>query len=548
MKSISLTSPKSTWILLVAVAFFGACDESLDVVPKDQIDDKALWETPENADLFLNNIYTAVPSYASSGDPLENYSDNAINGIAGRYSASVYGNSSYTPSNGPSQWGYYNEIRRCNLFIQKVTESTLPDNWKKLRLAETRFLRAYFYSLLALHHGGVPIITDVLDRYAQGGEIFRARNTFDETIEFITTECAAIAPDLPLTAVTGRVTRGASLTLKAWCELFYASPFYNTTNDKAKWQKAADSYKDVMGLDVYELFADYRTLFFEENNGNIEVIFDRVHLGGTGMANMRASNYGPTFVHGTARAFAGSNPTQELVDDYLMANGLPIDDPSSGYDPQQPYVGREQRFYTDIIYDGAVWLDDEIIMKQGVGSRNQTDLSDNNEATNTGYYWKKAIDPQYANLNNIENGANYIIFRFADVLLGYAEAQNEANGPDESVYAAINQVRERADLPAVEEGLSQAQMRAVIYRERRVELASEDKRWYDIIRWKTAEEVLNGHMHAVSIVQENGQWVYKYVRAGGGLKVFYPEKNYVYPIPQSARDANPKLTQNPHYD
>jgi starch-binding outer membrane protein, SusD/RagB family len=132
--------------------------------------------------------------------------------------------------------------------------------------------------------------------------------------------------------------------------------------------------------------------------------------------------------------------------------------------------------------------------------------------------------------------------------LGYAEAQNEANGPDASVYEAINRVRERVDLPPVAEGLSQTQMRAVIHRERRVELASEDKRWYDIIRWKTAEEVLNGHMHAVSIVRENGQWVHKYVRAGGGLKIFHPEKNYVYPIPQSARDANPKLTQNPHYD
>ncbi|GGH03525.1 membrane protein [Parapedobacter pyrenivorans] len=548
MKSISLTNPASIWILLVVIAFFGACDESLDVVPKDQVNDNTLWETTENADLFLNNIYAAVPSYAGSGDPLENFSDNAINGIAGRYSASVYGNSSYTPSNGPSQWGYYNEIRKCNLFIEKVTESTLPDDWKGLRLAEVRFLRAYFYSLLALHHGGVPIITDVLDRYEQGDEIFRARNTFDETIDFITSECATIEPGLPLTAVTGRATRGAALTLKAWCELFQASPLYNTANDNAKWQKAADSYKDVMELGVYGLFSDYRTLFFEENNSNNEVIFDRVHLGGTSMANMRASNYAPTFVNGTARAFAGSNPTQELVDDYVMANGLPIDDPLSGFDPQQPYVGREQRFYDDIIYDGAEWLDDEIIMRQGVGSKNQTDLSDNNEATNTGYYWKKAIDPKYANLNNLENGANYIIFRYADVLLGYAEAQNEANGPDGSVYDAINQVRERVGLPAVESGLTQAQMRAVIHRERRVELASEDKRWYDIIRWKTAEDLLNGHMHAVSIVRENGQWVYKYVNAGGGAKVFHPEKNYVYPIPQSARDANSKLTQNPNYD
>src|SRR5690606_6324358 len=204
----------------------------------------------------------------------------------------------------------------------------------------------------------------------------------------------------------GRITKGAALTLKAWCELFSASPLYNVTDDKATWQLAADSYKQGMNLGVYELFPDYGTLFLEANNHNSEVIFDRVHLGGTALANTRAQNYGPTFVNGVARAWAGSNPTQELVDTYVMANGLPIDDPASGYDPQNPYVDREQRFYTDIIYDGAEWLGYPIIMKRGVGSKNQTDLSDNNEATNTGYYWRKAVDPQYANLGNIGNGAH----------------------------------------------------------------------------------------------------------------------------------------------
>lgn len=537
-------------VLLMAsyVVSINSCADSLNVVPKDQISDETLWTTPDNADLFLNNIYSAIPSFASSGDPLENFSDNSINGVAGRYSSTVYGNSSYTSSNGPSQWGHYSNIRKCNLFIEKVTDSDLDESWKKLRIAEARFLRAYFYSLLTLHHGGVPIITQVLDRYADGNQIFRERNTFEETIGFITGECSEIAQDLPLTASSGRVTRSAALTLKAWCDLFAASPLYNPSNDKVKWDKAANSYKDVIDLGVHELYPDYRALFFEENNGNSEVIFARVHLGGTGLANMRASNYGPTFVFGTARAFAGSNPTQELIDDYLMANGLPIDHPDSGYDPQSPYKGREQRFYDDIIFDGSEWLGDQIIMKHGVGSRNQTDLSDNNEATNTGYYWKKAIDPKYANLNNIENSAHYIIFRFADVLLGYAEAQNESYGPDQSVYDAVNLVRSRVSLPPLATGMSTDDMRKIIRRERRVELASEDKRWYDIIRWKTAEHVLNGQMHAMLIEREGESWVYKVVPAGGGTKVFYPEKNYVYPIPQAAIDANNKLLQNPNYD
>lgn len=539
------TTRKTAFVVILSGMY--ACNSFLDVVPKDQVSDQTLWQSTENADLFLNSIYTALPGPFNNGDPLENYSDNAINGISGRYSTTVYGNSSYTPSNGPSQWGHYGNIRKCNLFIEKANESQLPDSWKKVRLGEARFLRAYYYMLLALHHGGVPIITDVLNQNTQGEGIFRPRNTFEETIRFITDECTAVAEDLPLTASSGRVTKGAALTLKAWCELFTASPLHNPSDDKEKWLQAAAAYQKVIDLNAYKLFPDYSTLFLEANNNNIEVIFDKAYLGGTNLGNAKTSNYGPTFVDGVARGFAGTNPTQELVDEYAMANGLPIADPLSGYDPQNPYVNREKRFYDDIIYDGAEWLGSEIIMKQGVGSRNQTDLSDNNEATNTGYYWRKGVDPKYATVGNNQNSAHFIIFRYAEVLLGYAEAQNEAAGPDASVYRAVNQVRERVGLPPLKEGLSKAEMRTAIHRERRVELSSEEKRWYDIIRLKLAEKVLNGNLQAILIEEQQGKWVYKKVPAAGGARIFYPEKNYVNPIPQSAIDTNPKLVQNPNY-
>src|SRR5690606_35747840 len=182
------------------------------------------------------------------------------------------------------------------------------------------------------------------------------------------------------------------------------------------------------------------------------------------------------------------------------------------------------------------------------GSRDETDLSNINESTNTGYYLLKGLNPKYAiNGNNQQNSANIIIFRYAEVLLSYAEAQNEAVGPDASVYEAINQVRHRSELPPLPEGLSQDKMRLEIHRERRVELAFEEKRWYDIIRWKTAENVLNGDLHAMVIVNENNIWVYKVEPAADGHRIFYANRNYLYPIPQSAIDQNPKLTQNPNY-
>lgn len=532
-------------ITLTAFTFF-SCGKFLEVNPRDQVSDGTLWENTANADLFLNDIYASVPSTDVS-DPWENFSDNSMNGQAGRVSTNIYGPSIYTPNNAPGVWGQYTNIRKANLFIAKASASALPEAWKKTRIAEARFLRAYFYSLLWTYHGGVPIIKDVLNLKEQGEEVFRARNTAQETFDFITTELNEIAPDLDVTAETGRATRGAALTLKGSCELFNAGALYNPTNDKAKWELAATTFKKVIDLNTYKLFADYNTLFFEENNNNVEVIFSRQHLGGTSLANLRDGQIGPRFVRGALTGWGHLNPTQDVVDEYAMANGLPITDPASGYDPQKPYENREKRFYQSIVYDGSTWLGDVMVMKQGVGSLNATDLNNSSISTRTGYYIRKGINPKYATASNNLNSANWIIFRYAEVLLGYAEARNEATGPDQSVYDAINAIRERSELPDLTPGMDQNQLRTAIRRERRVELAFEDKRLPDLLRSKLAEVVLNNPVHAIKIEKVNDVWVYTVVPAGGGDRKFYPNKNYFLPIPQSAMDKNTKLVQNPNY-
>ena len=544
-KPFKIIPARAIVLLFLSLTFF-SCKKFLEVTPKDQVSDATLWSSSANADLFLNNIYASIPTM-ETGDPWENFSDNSLNGQAGRVSTNIYGPGIYTTSNAPSRWNQYTNIRKCNLFIQNVSASQLPEAWKKLKLAEARFLRAYFYSLLWTYHGGVPIITDVLNQNEQGEAIFRPRNTSAETFNFITKECSEIEMDLPITAETGRATRGAALTLKGSCELINASPLYNTTNDKAKWALAAATFKKVMDLNKYSLFSDYNTLFFEANNNNVEVIFSRQHLGGTSLANFRDGQLGPRFVRGSLTGWGHQNPTQDIVDEYVMANGLPITDPASGYNPQNPYVNREKRFYQSIVYDGSEWLGDIMIMKQGVGSLNATDLNNSSISTRTGYYLRKGVNPQYASAQNNGNSANWIIFRYAEVLLSYAEAQNEAVGPDASVYQAINAVRKRSDLPDLPAGLSQAQMRTAIHRERRVELAFEDKRLPDLLRLKLAEVVLNGTVHAMKIHKVGNDWVYTIVPAGGGTKKFDPTKNYVLPIPQSAIDKNSKLVQNPNY-
>lgn len=542
---------KNGKIALIFLLMLGlvSCEEYLDVNPKDQVTDNTIWGSTGNADLFLNNIYASLPDPYNVLESQDTWTDNAMAGYVHYFSRAIYARSVYTSNNAPTYWNQYTNIRKCNVFISKIEVSSLPDTWKKQRIAEARFLRAFYYQLLWTHYGGVAIITDVLNNNTQGDSIFRARDTDSETFKFITDECVAIAADLPIKSDAGRATRGAALTLKGWCELFAASPLKNPDNDIQKWALAAATNKMVIDLAAYSLFPDLETMFFEENNNNVEVIFDRSYLGGTNLGGSKEGLWGIRNVGGAQVGFGGVNPTQELVDEYAMANGLPISDPASGYDPQNPYVNREKRFYQSIIHDESTWLGFDMIMKQGVGSKNATDLTNGSGAgPNTGYALRKGLDPKYAvSGSNRLNSASYIIFRYAEVLLSYAEAQNEAAGPDASVYEAMNMVRDRSELPTLPLGMTQDEMRIAIHRERRVELAFEEKRWYDLIRLKTAETNLNSTLHCMVIEKENDIWVYKVLPAADGSRIFYEEKNYLLPIPQDALDKNPKLIQNPNY-
>ena len=164
-----------------------SCEKWLDISPKDSITNNSLWASTGSADLFLNNIYAGLPGPFQTIDPEENFTDNAMNGVNGQISRILYAASVYTPSNAPSYWGQYDNIRKCNLFIKGIMDSKLQEKKKKkLRLAEARFLRAYYYQLLWTHYGGVPIITEPLTRNGDTAALYNPRNTYEETINFIT--------------------------------------------------------------------------------------------------------------------------------------------------------------------------------------------------------------------------------------------------------------------------------------------------------------------------------------------------------------------------
>lgn len=542
------------FVAIIIVLSLFSCDKFLSKVPADALSDQTLWNSKDNVDLFLNGVYSRIPGSFTTDDPIENYSDNAMAAGGNLYSREVYGQAEYTADNSPTfsaSWAtLYAAIRSCNVFIKNVnTSDGINDEaWKTKRLAEGRFLRAYFYHLLWLQYGGVPIIEDVLSISEQGEEIFRPRNTDEETVKFITDECSIIANDLPENAeVGGRATRGAALALKGWCELYNASPLKNADNDKSRWQKAASTFKMIIDLGVYTLFPEYNEMFMEGNNNNKEVIFAKQYLGNTSLGGSREGLQGPWHAGPLDVSWNGVNPTQELVDAYMMANGLPISDPASGYNPQDPYSNREKRFYESIVYDGSTWLGYEMVIKQGVGSDIATDISGSRGGPKGGYFLRKGLNQKYAVKGpNQQNSANEIIFRYGEILLCYAEAQNEAVGPDESVYNAVNDVRDRVDLPPLTDGLTQEQMREAIYRERRVELAFENKRLYDLLRWKTAFDVLNTHLHGMIIEKVDDVWNYRVFEAPFGERHF-KERNYLLPIPRSVLELNKLLTPTPGY-
>jgi hypothetical protein len=551
-------------LLLGAALLLNGCknDDFLNIDSKSAVTETSAYSNETTADLVVNDIYSNIPSSSNdSNQTLEQYSDNGFCAAGWQTAQTVVRAGAISPANvptGPSyMWRWedtYGRIRKCNLFLQNVEKysANFSASWKTQRVGEVKFLRALYYTYLFTSYGGVALIDKPLDATTDPNGLFVARSTIDQTVAFIVADCDAAAASLPTTAARkgdGRATKGAALTLKGWVQLFAASPLANTSNDVAKWAAAAATNKQVLDLNVYSLFPDLGTFFLQENNDNQEVIFNKEYIAVTA-GQSKEGTYGPVNVNGVTQGWGNYQPTQSLVDDYLMSNGLPITDPASGYDPQNPYANREKRFYQSILYDGAPWQGDILTMR--VGGNNQIDLNSTSDISNTGYYGRKTLDeriPAQTSRALSPNGANYVIFRLGEVLLSYAEAQNEAIGPGASVYSALNQLRKRAGLPDIQAGMSQSQLRDYIHRERRVELAFEDKRWFDIRRWKITAGpagVLNSPSMGMLITPDKATGKLTYAKVKVFDNRFFDFQNWM-PIPQEDIAKNTKLVQNPGY-
>jgi hypothetical protein len=384
---------------------------------------------------------------------------------------------------------------------------------KSRLIAESMFLRALFYYNLVDFYGDVPLVKTVL---ALGAPL-PGRNPKADVIAFIVSQCDSAAAILPLSygaSDIGRATRGAALTLKARAYLL-----------NQQWQQAADAAQAVINLKQYQLYGDYAGMFTSvaaENNK--EVIFDVQYAApGLGEGSPMDGMMAPlsSFSKGWDQLFAN----QDLVDAFEMKTGKAITDPTSGYDPTHPYDNRDPRMDYTLVRPGATWKNIPYNNIQlGTSSSSYTGyLPRKYVLTVDGYNWG-------------DSPLNFIVFRFADILLMYAEAKNEASGPDPSVYDAINQVRARAgvNMPPVAPGLSQDQLRQTIRHERRVEMAFEGTYYSDIRRWGIAKQLMDGRVIKGIAGQQLDVW-------------HFTDALYLWPVPQSERDLNPALTQNPGY-
>lgn len=594
------------YLIGLSIFFLESCvNQFLDNPDKSVLTDQTQWSNEATADLFLNDIYHNLPDCQNQPDNMDNFTD---------YAAQHFYYTSYNWKQGivnPNTtyfgvWGgvagplgeyNYNwattfaNIRKCNTFIEEVRKhaSNFSTTWMNKRIDEARFLRAFFYANLWTLVGGLPIITEELDRHTMDStQLYRPRASFAETENFIVSQLDSIINDNylavkygPNDADAGRATIGAALMLKGWVQLFAASPAFNApvpavgsnpgsccgfgNYDKNRWADAAATFKKFIDQygngHPYDLFPDLSPhgLWFPGNKYNSEVIWDRQYVANSPLGSTFEQYGGPVYILGAYYTWGNYNPTQELVDRFYMANGKPITDPTSGYDPQHPYLNRDPRFYDWIVYDGAPYYMDWMPRPDTIYTRidkvhpslNEINFS-TGDVSNSGYYFKKKLNPLVRPGGGPVSGANFIYFRYAEVLLGYAEAQNEAYGPDQTVYDAINAIRRRAGIPDLQPGLTQDQMRAEIHQERDVELCFENKRYYDIIRWKIADSVLNRPQHGMMITNsspndDKGVWIYTPIVINYPPTHHFDSKMYLAPIPQSVIDQNPKIIQNPGY-
>ncbi|MEJ5089966.1 RagB/SusD family nutrient uptake outer membrane protein [Sphingobacterium faecium] len=536
--------------LLATTLLFGACSKDfLDRTPVNKIPEEEFWRTENDVKLAVNAIYGKL----SDGM----YDDGATDLVHAQYpweSASTAISAGSLGADIDAGWSYI-PIRTCNYFLENVDKAIMDETLKERYKAEVRFIRAYLYIPMVEKFGDIPLVTKVLTKE----ESNVPRVAKKEVLDFLFKELQEVSTKLPVSysSEKGRITKGAALALQ--------SRLYLMENN---WEQAARTAQEVMGLgyklfqvsaeselnkkDNYAQFVDfenaddehkfrlglrsYEGIFQVENEGNDEVILDRQYIR---VAQPQSNN--TLLAEGSVGGWSSLTPTQNLVNLYVnYKTGEPVNPVSAEVraahyakadkaDFVKEFKNRDPRFYASILFETAPWN----ALTQD-GGYQFTWSSGKSNMSITGYNFRKLVDPT-SSREQIDSYANVILIRYAEVLLNYAEAQNEKSGPDATIFDALDQLRVRAGMPKVDRSTygSQSKLRDLIRNERAVELVLEGVRYYDIRRWKTAPNVMKN--------------IYD-VKNGLAQERIWNDRLYLMPVPQSQIDLSyGVLTQNTGY-
>ncbi len=540
---------------MLAMALLGGC-QKFETEPEETITEAYVFDQFDLNGTFaqqvVNNIYAHLnPGFNRiSGVVLDAATDDAIPSAI-THPIEVLSKGRLTAGNNiEDAWASsYACIRKVNLFLSKQSIVPRDAQTKQFWRAEVRFMRAYSYFELIRRYGGVPLIGDVV--YQPGEIVGPSRNTFEECFSYIVRECDIIKDSLRKETATefpatewGKITRGAALALKSRVLLYAASPLFNPAGNPARWQAAASAAKEVIDLGYFSLNASFQGTFVNRSPREIILAHQRPITSDVERNNAPVGYGAPNLSYGYV------SPTQDLVDAFPAANGRAISDPASGYLASNPYANRDPRLGWTVFFNGSRWLNRSVETFTGGLDRPggiQTQ-------TRTGYYMRKFLADLSTATAYSNQTHNFPIFRYAEVLLNYAEALNESGNTAEA-FNQLKAIRLRAGIPlgttaGFQHGLpvsmSQAEMRAAIRNERRIELAFEEHRFWDIRRWKIAEIVANRDVFGIRATPA-GAGAFSYVMESADRLYFNPAKHYFYPIPFTEMNANPNLVQNPGY-
>jgi len=545
---VSITPMKFLYrnLIIASIILAVAGCKKLDIAPTDRFSDLTFWTVDVNVNNALNNNYSLLYNSSLYFEP-EALSDNAYS-PSGDLNLIASGNATSLTAKFAGDWAaYYKTIKSVNIFLDNVDQNkTLPQATIARMKAENQFMRAFALFNLSKWYGDVPLPDhDLTPEEAQ----VIPRTSKAAVSDYIIAQLEAAIPNLPSkdqlpASENGRITKGAALALEMRTFLYQGNKMNEVVSVCEKLINNQSTYGN------YALSPSYGALFSDPatNKNNSESILSLQYVP-TVRTWQNFWDFAPRTVGGRVSAMA---PTQELVDDYVMLNGRGIKESGSGYLESNPYINRDPRLTATVVYDRYTWVNPNnttktIYIKPG-SDPVQPGLDEyspgSQSASATGYYWRKYFDP--IALSSFVSGNNLHLFRYAEVLLSYAEAKNSLGQMDASVWAkTIGALRSRAGFTdAAALAYPSGDLTNIIRRERRAELAMEGLRADDIRRWKVAEVTMNGFAHGARFATDQNI-------DGGYIRTqqrkFNPARDYLWAVPSSEVSLNKNLTQNPGY-